>query len=109
MLTQSRLRELMLYDPATGVFSWLQHRCGPATRNRRAGTVRGSKYRVICIDGKRYPATHIAWLYMTGEFPSLLIDHRNRDKFDDRWVNLRKQHGLTMSRTQRRVRTASLG
>ena len=31
----------------------------------------------------------VAWLLMTGEWPEYEIDHINRDKSDNRWVNLR--------------------
>lgn len=36
-----------------------------------------------------YPATHVAWLLITGEWPTVLIDHRNHDTLDNTWINLR--------------------
>lgn len=47
------------------------------------------RYRHISLFGRRYPASHIAWLLMTGEWPKMPIDHRNNDSTDDRWQNLR--------------------
>lgn len=44
---------------------------------------------MISVDGRRYAASNLAWLYMTGEMPSKLVDHRNQNKIDDRWDNLR--------------------
>lgn len=55
-----------------------------------AGTVdKTNGYRRIAIDGKRYAAHRLAWLYMTGVLPEELIDHENRQRDDNRWANLR--------------------
>lgn len=59
-----------------------------------AGMVAGSihkkqGYRFIGIERRHYKAARLAWLWMTGEWPSHDVDHRNRDRADDRWENLR--------------------
>lgn len=33
--------------------------------------------------------THVIWAWMTGEWPIGDLDHRDRDKLNDRWNNLR--------------------
>lgn len=83
-LTQEILKEWIYYDPDEGSFMWL--------KGARAGSKAGCiiRYQKICIFGIIYPAAKIAWLYMTGEFPSCPIDHKNRITCDDRWLNLRK-------------------
>lgn len=90
MLTQQRLKQVIHYDPDSGVFSWIVPRVGPKTRDNVAGSYAGSKYRFISVDGRRYMASHLAWLYMTGELPGFVIDHINQNKIDDRWCNLRR-------------------
>jgi hypothetical protein len=59
-----------------------------------AGTVfiseDGTKRLVIDIKGKPYLAEHLAWLYVTGEWPKHAIDHVNGDTLDNRWENLRE-------------------
>ena len=89
-LSANRLRKLLNYAPATGVFRWRVHRGGPETVDRVAGGIHPSKgYRQIRIDGKLYRANRLAWLYMTGKWPKLQIGYINRNISDTRWANLR--------------------
>ena len=87
MLTQARLKELVLYDETTGKFFALVSR-----GNIKAGSeLTGEKedYRQIHIDGKNYYAHRLAWLYVYGEMPSQLVDHIDGDKTNNRITNLR--------------------
>lgn len=88
MLTQARLQELLSYDPETGVFAW-KKRTGRCSAGAIAGCQDERGYVVLSIDGKRYYAHRLAWLYSTGQFPSKNIDHINGEKFDNRIKNLR--------------------
>lgn len=87
-LTQARLKELLHYDPATGVFTWLVSR-GRSLAGSRAGSFDAEGYRRIGIDGRDYAAHRLAFLYMVGEFPPADVDHANRTPGDNRWGNLR--------------------
>ena len=89
-LSANRLRKLLNYDPATGVFRWRVQRGGPKSVGGVAGTIHPPKgYREICIDGKLYRANRLAWLYMTGKWPKLEIGYINHNTSDARWANLR--------------------
>jgi len=87
MLTQDHVRELFDYDPATGDLIWRIRRRG---RFARPGVVAGTvgRYIRVAIDCKYYPAHCIVWLWYYGTYPSE-IDHRNRNKHDNRIENLR--------------------
>lgn len=89
-LTADRLRELLHYDPATGVFTWKIGRQGAAGAGAVAGDINKRGYRRICVDYGRYMANVLAWLYMTGEWPEHDVDHRNNVRDDNRWENLRQ-------------------
>jgi hypothetical protein len=90
-LTAARLRELLDYDPATGQFAWRVNRRGRFARiGQRAGSPRKDGRLQICIDERIYFASRLAVLWMTGEWPRQLVDHRNCNPADDRWTNLRE-------------------
>lgn len=96
MLTALRLREILAYNPETGGFTWID----PRGRRMRAGSVAGTVdkangYRRIAIDGTRYAAHRLAWLYVTGSWPADLIDHQNRCRDDNRFINLRPADNST--------------
>lgn len=90
-LSLERLKQLVRYEPDTGLFIRLE--IGTPGNQRYVGKPTGSftskGYRHICLDGKSYRACRLAWFYMTGKWPANQIDHKNTKKWDDRWSNLR--------------------
>ena len=91
MLTQARLKEVLHYDPETGAFTWLQCPPGRARVGAQAAVnVDTNGYRRVQVEGVRYRAHRLAWLYVTGRFPAEEIDHINRDPSDNRIANLRE-------------------
>ena len=88
MLTQARLKELLSYNPETGVFVWIKSR-GNAKAMSEAGAIgKPHNYRRIKIDQKSYRAHRLAFLYMDGVMPEF-VDHINHDKTNNNWSNLR--------------------
>lgn len=55
-----------------------------------AGMTHRTGYRMIYTGGKMYSSHRLAWLYMTGEWPTKDIDHINCVKHDNKWANLRE-------------------
>lgn len=108
IVTQDVLHERLHYDPLTGVFVWhpLPEDPGSARRGtsnpqvwnnryagKRAGRIKkmrsGPSYVCIHLYGREYRAHRLAWLYMTGEWPSQEIDHRDVNGLNNAWGNLR--------------------
>lgn len=91
LITQSRLKELVVYDWRSGEF------INRTTRspNARTGEIAGSidkvhGYRKIRLDGKDYRAHRLVFLYVTGSWPKEQIDHIDGDKLNNRFENLRE-------------------
>jgi HNH endonuclease len=89
-LTVDRLKELLTYEPETGIFRWRVTRARTAKAGDIAGAVARGNYTQIKIDGHSVQAARLAVLYMTGEYPEHEVDHKNLDRQDDRWENLRE-------------------
>ncbi|MDU4943950.1 MAG: HNH endonuclease [Mixta calida] len=88
-LTQEQLKKILHYDPETGVWTWLVSR-GRIPKGSVAGTIGSVEgYRSISINHHRYRSGRLAFFYMTGRWP-IQVDHINRIRDDDRWVNLRE-------------------
>jgi len=100
-MNQSYLKECVQYDPATGLFVWLDR---PSSHFKSAkahkifsqlyaGKPCGSRskegYHLIRIDGLIYKAHRLAWLHQNGGLPTEWLDHINRDRADNRIANLR--------------------
>lgn len=88
-LTQDRVKELFHYNPRTGDLLW---RVSVPSRlfGTAVGRIEKSGYRVFMYDGVKYLAHRVAWLWMTGSWPAVYIDHVNGEKADNRWPNLRE-------------------
>ena len=112
-LTSEVARQLLDYDPATGVLtwkfrgrhwfasestfkSWNTKYCGKEalTANNKFG------YCVGLILRKQVKSHRVIWLIMTGEWPDQ-IDHINGIKNDNRWCNLRSVSNSENGRNQK--------
>lgn len=84
-----RIKQLLSYDKDTGVFM----RKIPV-RNCPAGVPLeckdGSGAIRIMLDGVRFLAHRLAWVYVHDEWPEDEIDHKNLNRADNRISNLRK-------------------
>lgn len=91
-LRAEHLRDLLDYDPETGVFCWRN----AAGRNGRipAGTIAGygssDGHLQIRIGGRSFFLHRLAWLYVHGRWPAHQIDHRDGNPANNALSNLRE-------------------
>lgn len=110
ILTAAYLREVLSYDPGTGLFKWLKK----LNRKGRIGDVAGhfckrKGYALIYIDGQRYRAHRLAWLYVTGDWPALVIDHMDRNPANNAWANLRLATAVENGRNRNPAKSSKSG
>lgn len=86
-ITAERLRELLHYDPETGVLS-RRVRVGCAQAGRQLGTTHHG-YLVASVGDRLYRVHRLIWLYVHGSWPRGFIDHINGERADNRIANLR--------------------
>jgi len=85
MLTQKRLRQVLHYDPKTGIFTWI--------KGDRAGEVAGTRHDdrgslKVSIDNERHLLHRLAWFWMAGFMPRANVEHVDGDRSNNRWANL---------------------
>jgi len=88
-LTAARLRELLDYDPLTGIFTNRARR-GRHAAGSVAGGLTDRGYIRIFVGGRSYRAHQLVWLHTHGRWPEDELDHHDRDKANNRLVNLRE-------------------
>ena len=105
-LTAQRLRDLLVYDPETGVFRWRAAHTNAVKAGQVAGSLMPQGYvRIsITVDGerKRFMAHRLAWLYVHGGWPAGELDHRDTNRAGNAIANLREAtHAQNMMNARR--------
>jgi hypothetical protein len=99
-LTHDRLLHLVRYEELTGLF-WSRFGRSGVPGSRPLGHVEKNGYRRLRVDGYRVLAHRLAWFYVTGSWPDKDVDHKNLQRDDNAWENLRlatdsQNHANTM-------------
>ena len=88
-LTQEYVREIFHYLPETGELRWKVGNGRNVKPWQIAGSINGHGHRIVKVKGKSMQAHRLIWLYVYGNFPNNVIDHKNRIASDNRLDNLR--------------------
>lgn len=102
-LTAERVRDLLDYDPLTGLFKWRINR-----RSDRIGAVAGhtqkkDRYVSLRLDRERPLGHRVAWLYIHGTWPSGMLDHIDGNPSNNRISNLREVTTSVNGQNRRRA------
>ena len=102
-LTQGRVKELLHYDHATGLFT-RKTRIGANDVGSVSGCLKKSGHINVVVDFCDYAAHRLAWFYVYGTWPKHGIDHIDGDPANNRIENLRE---ATKSQNAQNQRTAN--
>lgn len=86
----AEIREILHYDPLTGVFRWKVPFRGIGI-NAIAGKTTPDGGRAITYKGRTFQATRLAWMHYYGTVPEGHVVPKNGDKADLRIDNLKDQ------------------
>ena len=102
-LIPDSIRDVLDYNPDTGVFTWLVS----PSRNVKAGDIAGSLdgkgYRRVGYKGVQYLCHRLAWFFVHNEQPPM-VDHAFHDPADNRLKNLRASNHRHNGRNRKNSR-----
>lgn len=88
-MKEKRLKELLSYDPDSGIPKRVVARRYNAPSGAIVGSERLDGYLQVGLDGKQYLLHRLAFLYVEGFFPENYVDHIDRIRKNNKWSNLR--------------------
>jgi hypothetical protein len=88
--TAEEVRYKYTYDPETGILRY-NYNSGNRKAGDQVGWLGGNGYHITKLNGREVYVHQIIWLMMIGSWPTEDIDHKNLNKLDNSWENLR--HG----------------
>lgn len=102
VLTADELRRVLDYDPQTGLFTWKFSPTPSVKKGDIAGSSHSEGYISIRIAKRLYFAHRLAWLWMKGDWPKDQIDHKDNNRSNNRWDNLRNVRPALNTQNQRK-------
>jgi len=104
---RARVRELFHVDPESGQLVRKISR-GPQSAGSAAGSLGGTGYLQVDVDGRKYLVHRLIWLHVHGSLPQRL-DHADGDRTNNRIANLRPCSQSQNSANRKRPRRAGRG
>ncbi len=88
-ISVDRVKQVLDYDPNTGVFKWKAKTAKGTIIGAEAG-IKPSKqgYKVISLDRGDYFAQRLAWAIMTGSFSEHPVTFKDENRLNLKWNNL---------------------
>lgn len=83
------MADYIAYDPVTGIFTNKKQRRRSKIGDT-LGTLSADGYVRITFRYRHHLAHRLAWRLMTGKWPDHDVDHRDLDRANNRWKNLRE-------------------
>ncbi len=89
-------REVFDYNPETGEVTWKKGRptsfghFDESKKGQPCGWFEGDGYLKTSFKNIEMPVHRLAWFLHHGEWPEKMLDHKDRDKQNNRLVNLRE-------------------
>jgi hypothetical protein len=105
-LTPERIRTLLRYDPETGEF-WRQHPTAKVRANPKIGCTDSNGYIKIGVAGHQLGAHRLAFAIMTGAWPKGEIDHKDGNRRNNQWSNLREVSETVNQQNRRKANTTN--
>lgn len=98
VVTAAQIAELIVYNPDTGTFTYKARsgedratsRFNTQYAGRTAGHIGDKGYVSVSLRNVGYAAHQLAFLLMTGSWPTKAVDHIDGNKTNNAWNNLRE-------------------
>ena len=100
--TFERVHELLRYEAEAGKLFWKKSNSNRIKVGGEAGSVASNGYRYVGIDGKLLLAHRVVFFMQSGKWPSGDIDHKDGDRLNNAWDNLRECNRRTNNENRKR-------